>query len=543
MRNILKALGLIATLMWLTGCGKTPDTNVVTGNETQVLHIANGDEPRGLDPHITTGSPDANVLWSLFEGLVSVQPKTLEPVPGVAQSWDISTDRTVYTFHLNPKARWSNGDALTAKDFVYAWRRALTPALGNEFGYMMYFVKNAEPFHRGEITDFTQVGVKALAPQELQVTLERPTPFFLQVLDHHTYHPVHQATIEAFGSISDRVSKWTLPENFVGNGPFTLDVWKINDIIRVKKNPYYWDADTVKLQAINFYPIVDQQAEERAFRSGQVHLTNTPQMAIEKIATYKEKHPDLLQIVPTYTSYWYLFNTTKPPFDDKRVRLAIAHAVNRESLVKNITKGGEVPAYTFVPPLKSGYAPQTYINYDPEKARQLLAEAGYPNGEGFPSFDILFNTLQSHHKVAVAIQQMLKQNLNIDVTLTNQEWKVYLNSQKSLDYDLCRQGWIADYIDPSNYFELLLSYGGNNNTGWKNERYDQLIEQAQKTQDQARRNALFEQANKIASDEMPILPLYYPSDINLVRPEVKNWFPNQLHRHPYKHVYLDSGGE
>jgi len=527
----------------LFGCGKATESNVSTGNQQQVLHIANGDEPRGLDPHITTGSPDANILWSLFEGLVSVHPKTLQPVPGVAESWDISSDGLVYTFQLHPEARWSNGDALTADDFVYAWRRALTPALGNEFGYMMYFIKNAEPFNRGEITDFNQVGVKALSPQQLQVTLERPTPFFLQVLDHHTYAPVHQATVEAFGSISDRVSKWTLPENFVGNGPFTLDTWKINDIIRVRKNPHYWDAAAVKLQAINFYPIVDQQAEERAFRSGQVHLTNTPQMAIEKIATYREKHPEQLQIVSTYTSYWYLFNTTKPPFNNKLVRQAIAHAIDRESLVKNVTKGGEVPAYTFVPPLHGGYSPKTYFAYDPEKARRLLTEAGYPNGNGFPAFEILFNTLQSHHKVAVAIQQMLKQNLNIDVTLTNQEWKVYLDSQKNLNFDLCRQGWIADYVDPSNFFELLLSYGGNNNTGWKNPEYDHLIEQAQVAQDEQTRHALFEQANKIVSEEMPILPLYFPSDINLVRPNVKNWFPNQLHRHPYKHVYLATGEE
>jgi len=538
MLKTISTVTILCCSLLLAACGEKRVSNVEYGNQHQILHIANADEPRGLDPHITTGSPDANVLWSLFEGLTSAHPETLEPVPGVAQSWTISADQLRYTFKINPKARWSNGDAITAHDFVYSWQRALSPGLANEFAYMMHFIKNAEKFNSGELSDFSQVGVTALNNLTLEVELERPTFFFLEVLDHHSYHPVHKATVEKFGDMTDRVSKWTLPANFVGNGAFTLADWEINKVIRVKKNPYYWDADTVKLQEINFYPISDQQAEERAFRSGQVHLTYTPQMAIEKIATYRKNSPELLEIVPTYTSYWYLFNTTKAPFNDKRVRKAIAYAVDRERLVTRVTKGGEVPAYTFIPPLANGYNPKTYFTYDVEKAQQLLAEAGFANGENFPSFDILYNTHDNHKKVALAVQQMLKENLNINATLTNQEWKVYLNSQKGLDYSLCRQGWVADYTDPSNFFELLLSYAGNNNTGWKNDEYDRLIQTAQRTIDTEQRNSLFEQANALFAEEMPILPLYFPADINLVRPEVQNWFPNERHRHPYKTVYL-----
>lgn len=539
----LKIVAYAITLAFVTACSDGPKTNVAIGNEKGILHIANGDEPRGLDPHTTTGAPDAHVLWSMFEGLVTVDPKDLSPVPGVASSWEISEDQLTYTFHINPKARWSNGDPITAEDFRWSWMRALTPALANEFGYMMYFVKNAEAFHRGDTTDFSTVGVKVTDQYTLVVELERPTPFFLQMLDHHTYHPVHRATVEKFGDMGDRISKWTLPENFVGNGAFTLADWEINKVIRVVKNPYYWDADTVKLNEIYFHPIVLQQAEERAFRSGQVHLTYTPQMAIEKIATYREKSPELLEITPNYNAYWYLFNTVKPPFNDARVRKAVAYAIDREKLVTRVTKGGEVPAYTFVPPMNNGYQPKTYFHYDVEAARQLLAEAGYPNGEGFPTTEILYNTHENHRKIALAIQQMLKDNLNISVDLVNQEWKVYLNSQKNLDFDLCRQGWIADYLDPSNFFELLLSYAGNNNTGWKNEEYDRLVETAKNTLDAETRNQLYEQANKIASDEMPILPLYVPATINMKRPEVKGWYSNELDRHPYKHVYLDTSGE
>lgn len=537
------ALLLAAGVLALSGCSEKSLTNVEYGNQNQVLYIANGDEPQALDPHITTGAPDFHVISSMFEGLTALNPKTLELEPGAAASWELSDDLMTYTFHMQPEGRWSNGDPVTAQDFVYSWQRAMSPELANQYAYMMYFIEGAEAFGQGETTDFSTVGVKALDDKTLQVKLTSPTPYFLQILDHHTYYPVHPATIEKFGGMTARVSKWTLPGNLVSNNAFKLKHWELNKVIEVVPNEHYWDADVVKLKGIHFYPISQQQVEERAFRSGQVHLTFTPQMAIEKIATYDQNEPELIHKDPGYSNYFYIFNTTREPFDDVRVRKALSYAIDRESLVKRVTKGGEVPAYHFVPPDPEGHQPKSYFTYDVEKAKALLAEAGFPNGEGFPAFDILYNTHDNHRKIALAIQQMWRTNLNIQANLTNQEWKVYLNTQQNKDYDVSRKAWIADYLDPSNFYDLLLSYGGNNDTGWKSAEYDALVEEAQHELDTTKRWALYEQANKILSDEMPIAPLYFTSDINLIRPNVKNWYGNVLQRHPYKTVYLENEAE
>ncbi|MDO6421171.1 peptide ABC transporter substrate-binding protein [Saccharophagus degradans] len=537
-KNICFVL-LATTLMFVGACSKNTLTNVEKGNRDSELYIANADEPESLDPHVASGSPDANIILGLFEGLASLDPKTLEPSPGVATHWDISEDGKVYTFYLRENAKWSNGDNVTAHDFIYSWRRALQPALAAKFAYMMYPIKNAEAFNTGKLTDFNEVGVKALTDYTLEITLAHPTPYFILLLDHHSFYPVHKATIEKHGEIDNPNTLWTRAENFVGNGPFTLAEWKINQHIKLAKNPHYWDANTVKLNALHFLPITDQQAEERAFRTGQVHLTYSPQMANEKIATYRDNHPDVFQAYYTYSSYYYIFNTKRAPFDNIKVRQAFSMAIDRESITKNVTKGGEIPTFSVIPPDPQGYKPKAYYGYNPEKAKLLLAEAGYPNGKGFPTFYIHYNTLETHKKVAVAVQQMLKNVLNIDVQLHNEEWKVYLSTQKNHNFDVTRQAWIADYADPSNFFEIFLSYGGNNHSQWDNKQYDALVEEAARTMDSAKRFKLFEQANKILADEMPIMPIYLYSDINLVQPYVKNWHPNILHRHHYKTVYLD----
>lgn len=522
----------------LCGCTEKTLSNVEYGNQNQILYYGNGDEPKSLDPHLTTGSPDNNIIMNLFEGLISKDHATLEPKPGVAKSWTISEDGRVYRFQLRENARWSNGDPVTAKDFVYSWRRALTPSVPNAYAYMMYYIEGAEDFHAGKITDFAQVGVKALSAHELEVTLTHPAHFFLQLLDHHSYYPIHGPTLEKFGGINDPASRWTLPGNLVGNGPFVLKNWEINKVIELAKSETYWDKDAVKLRGVHFFPIEDQQAEERAFRTGQIHLTNTPQMDIEKIEVYRKKDPDVLRVVPTYASYYYEFNVNRKPFDDARVRRAFALAVDRKLIVEKVTKGGEVPAQNFVPPDPAGYQPQVYWQEDVEEARRLLAEAGYPDGKNFPIFSLMYNTHDNHQKVALAVQQMLKKNLNVDIQLENKEWKVYMMARKNLEHDIVRAGWVADYLDPSNFFDILRSYSGNNNTGWKNAEYDELMNQIASTSDTSRRNELFEEANRLLSEEMPIIPLYYYSDLNLVRTSVQGWYDNAMHFHPLKHVYL-----
>lgn len=526
----------------LASCSRNEPTNAETGAENQVLHYANGDEPRSLDPHLTTGSPDNNIIMNLFEGLTSKHPRTLEPQPGVAESWTVSEDGKHYTFQLRKNAQWSNGDPVTADDFVFSWRRALTPTLPNQYAYMLFYIKNAQEYYEGTLNDFSEVGVRAVDPYTLEVELNHPTAFFLQLLDHHSMYPVHRKVIEQFGGIDDPNSKWILPSNFVGNGPFVLSDWQVNKVISLQKSPTYWDRGKVKLKAAHFYPIDDQQAEERAFRSGMVHLTNTPQMDIEKVAYYKREYPAQLRITQTYASYYYELNTGVEPLDDVRVRKALAYAIDRSSIVNNVTKAGEVEAYSLVPPTSEGYSPQSYFQYDPEEARRLLAEAGFPNGEGFPSLTILYNTHDNHRKVALAIQQMLKTALNINVQLENKEWKVYMAARDNLEHQVARAGWIADYLDPSNFFDILRSYSGNNRTNWGSERYDQIMEQVEASADPDQRNQLFETANRMLFEEMPIIPIYYYTDINLVSPAVKGWYDNVMHFHPLKEVYLDSAG-
>lgn len=538
MKNLLFFLATLSAIS-LYGCSEKSQTNVQSGTANQILHVANSEEPRELDPLLSTGSPEHNILMALFEGLTSKHPKTLKIQPAVAESWEISEDKKTYRFQLRKDARWSNGDSLTAADFVYAWKRSLMPAFGSEWAYMKYYIKNAEAFHTSKITDFDQVGVHAIDTYLLEVELNYPTSFFLQILDNPSYFPVHQATIEKHAAIDQAISPWTRPGNFVGNGPFTLTHWQINQSIKTVRNEHYWDNDNVTLNGVNFYPITDQQAEVRAFRSGQVHLTYTPQMAIEKIAYYKNKQPDSLRIMPTYSIYHYEFNVTAPPLNDARVRRALAMAIDRQTLVERVSKGGEVAAFTFVPPDPEGYTPKPLFSYDPDKARALLAEAGYPNGEGFPTIDIFYNTQDNHRKVALALQQMLKKNLNIQIQLTNQEWKVYLNTKRNLEHDLVRAGWLADFLDPSNFLEVLYSKSGNNDTGWKNDEYDNIIEKLRKTGDEAQRFALFDQANKILTEEMPIIPIYNYSDLNLVSPAVKGWHDNVMHYHPYNRVYIE----
>ena len=534
---------LIFTCSFLSSCGEKTLTNVEWGNKHGVLFIANGEEPKGLDPQLTTGDPDRNVILGLFEGLIRLNPKTLKPEPGVAESWTISEDQTTYVFTIRENARWSNGDPLTAQDFVWTYMRALTPTMPNEYAYMMYYFKNAEAFNKGEIKDFSEVGVKALDDHHLEIQLNFPASFFLQMLDHHSFYPINKKAVLAGGAIDDPSNRWTLPETFVGNGPFTLKRWEVNNVIELEKNPYFWDAEHIRLNGVQFFPITEYSVEERFFRAGKVHLTHTPQMAIEKIAVYREKNPEYLRIYPNYSTYYYSINQTKKPFDDVRVRKALAYAIDRDTLVKKVTKGEEPPAYSLIPSDPQGYSPKTYFKYDVEEARRLLAEAGFPNGEGFPVRKILYNTNENHKKVALAIQQMWKDNLNINVELDNQEWKVYLDTMHNLQHDIGRTGWIADYVEPSNFTTVLFPGGGNNYTGWASEEYRAILDETTATTDLQKRYALFEKANKLISDEMPIIPLFYYSDLNLVHTSVKGWYDNVMHYHRFEQVYLEDDSE
>jgi len=537
MKLSLKFSLIAACLFCLLACGDRKKL-VDLGTEQQIMHIGNGTEPSSVDPHTSTGVPEYHIQMALFEGLVAKHPKTLEIMPAVADTWQISDDGLVYTFHIRENAKWSNGEKLVADDFVKSWHRALLPALANEYVESLFVLKNAEKFFRQEVKNFSDVGVKALDDNTLRIELENPTPYFLQLLDHHSMFPVHIDTISKFSPIDERDSTWTRPENFVGNGPFVVHEWTPGKVFSVTANPYYWDAKTVRLKEIHFYPIEQLLAEERMFKARQLHKTEW--MPYAKIEKYKKANNPEYVTFPYLATYYYMFNVTKPPMNDVRVRKALAYSIDREAITKNITKGEQIPAYALTPPDVLGYTSRAKMSYDLDLARKLLAEAGYPNGEGMPPIELIYNTSEDHQKVAQAVQQMWKKNLNIHVTLQNQEWKVFLNNQKLLNYQITRMAWVGDYVDPNTFLEIFITGGGNNRSGWSNKKYDELIRAATSAKSREERYELFQEAEKILVEEAPLIPVYNYSTNNLLSTDVKGYDMNIMDYHPYKYIYLES---
>ncbi len=539
-RNASRTLVLAClALCFFSNCPNR-QSPVQRGIRDQILHVGNFSEPEDLDPHIVTGNVEFNIVMALVEGLVGQDPKDLSPVPGAAERWEISPDTMTYTFFLRPSGRWSNGDALTAHDFIYSFKRILTARLASEYAYMLYCMKNAEAYHRGEIADFSLVGVSAPDRFTLRISLARPTAYFLSLLQHVSWYPVHPPTIEKFKAFDTRGTRWTQPPNFVGNGPFVLKRWNVNTVVVVEKNPFYWDASSVRLNAIHFYPIESNQTEERAFRSGQIHLTYG--VPLTKLDWYRTNRPELLHITPYLATYFYYVNVTRAPLNDRRVRAALAMTIDREALVKNVLKADQAPAYCYTPPNTAGYTCTSAVAYDLEKARALLSEAGYPEGKGFPAVELLYNTSETHHTIAQAVQEMWNKNLNISVSLVNQEWKVYLATTHALDYDIARGGWIADYVDPNTFLNMWVTGGGNNRTGYANPVYDSLIARADNCPGRQRRLGFFQQAEAILLNDLPIIPVFFYTNQSLIHPAVKGWYPTLLNQHPYKNLYLESDG-
>ncbi len=524
-----------AVTLVISGCEKRK-TLVELGNEQQILHVGNGDEISTIDVQSTSGMPEYHVIQSLYEGLVAKNPETLEIIPAVADSWTVSEDRKLYTFHIRENAKWSSGEKLVANDFVQSWLRGLMPALGNEYASSMFVIENGEEIFLGKASaaDF---GAKALDDHTLQVTLKAPTPYFLQLLDHHSAFPVHIPTIKKFGRIDERGTAWTRPENFVANGPFFINEWTPNKYLSVKPNPHYWNAKNVRLKEVRYYPIQKTTTEERMYRSGQLHATYY--LPREKLPVYKNSKNPALRSYPNFATYFYRLNVTVEPLNDIRVRKALAYSIDRKKIVEFVTKFGQIPAHALTPPDKYGYIPQAKMPFDIELARKLLAEAGYPNGKGFPAVTITFNANEEHENIAVAIQQMWKENLGISVTLASSDWKVYLDNEKHLNYQVNRASWVGDYLDPNTFLEMFITGNGNNRTGFTNARYDELIANAALESNIEKRFAYFQEAEAILVDQVPIIPFYTYNWNRLVSPAVKGWYDNVMDYYPFKHMYLE----
>ena len=529
-------LWLILFLFCSTSCRRS-ESDVEKGNRMQILHKGNGQEVQDLDPQIVNSVSSANIVCALFEGLVAEDPHDLHPIPGVAESWDISNGGRTYTFHLRHNARWSNGEPVTSKDFIESYHRILLPALASPVAYLLHAVANAEAFNKGKIADFTQVGFRAPNEWTLEIALANPTPYFLSLLNHYSWFPVHIPTIAKYGSGFERGSSWTRPGRFVGNGAFTLEEWRLNDRVGVKKSATYWDSEHVSLNGIVFHTIGNSDDEDRAFRSGNLHITDT--IPANRIDRYRREQPNLLRIDPYLGTYFLRVNVTRPALNNRLLRRALAMAIDRKSIVENVTRGGQLPAISFTPPNAADYICSTEIPYDAGQARQLLALAGYPEGRGLPPIEILSNTTEDHKMIAEAVQQMWQTNLNVHPTLLNREGKAYFDPQQQMNYQVTGSSWIGDYNDPNSFLDLWTTGGRNNLTGWSNADYDRLIAESATKADRTERYHSFQQAEAILLSDAPVLPIYFYTHGFLIRPNVKGWYPTILDRHPYKYVHLE----
>ena len=536
MKNNLYSVVLI--LFIVASCSESINP-VDSGLENQIYHHGNGSEPQGLDPHIVTGVPEHHILISLCEGLTIPNPNPNDMngyMAGTAESWSISDDGKEYVFNINKNAKWSNGEPVTADDFVWSWKRILTASLGSQYPDMLYYLEGAYEYHNGLIDDFDQVGIKSIDEHTLQVNLKNPTPFFLGLLSHYSTWPVHKETVLKFGDIDDRNGEWTRPGNFVCNGPFQLKTWELNNKIIVEKNPHYYDASIVQLNEIHYYPVSNVMTEDRMFRAGQLHLTST--LPSQKCPIYIEENPNL-RIDPYMGTYFYRINTENEVLKDVKVRKALAYSIDRQLLVDKVTKCGQIPAYSFTPPGTNGYQPTTEIPFDPVLAKSLLDEAGFSEENPFPKLEILFNTNEDHRKLALAIQQMWQINLGIEVELVNQDWKVYLNREMIGDFQISRAGWIGDYEDPNTFLDLMRPNRGNNKTGWENMEYDALVQKANTINNQAERYELLYKAEEILIENMPVIPLYTYVRAYQLSPDVKGFSPHILDHHHPKFIYLE----
>lgn len=510
--------GLVAALLiagLLSGCGAKSQEGAKPVAKEQVIRYNVGAEPKTLDPAKATGLPEGTIMMQLFEGLTRYDAKQ-EIKPGIAESWEISKDGLTYTFKLRD-AKWSNGDPVTAKDFVYSWLRVLDPNTASEYAYQLFYIKGAEEYNSGKGKK-EDVAVKALDDKTLQVTLKAPAPQFLGLTAFQTLYPVHQKTVEG------NPSWFADPAKYVSNGPFKMVSWDHNQKIVVEKNPNYWDADKVKLSKLEIYLIDSIDTAYNMFKTGQLDFQDD--VPVQELAALKNSKE--LKIVPDASVYFYRFNVTRKPFNDVRVRKALAMAIDRKTLVEQVAQAGQKPAYAFVP---FGFKDADgkdfrenagdFFKEDMEQAKKLLAEAGYPDGKGFPKVTIMYNTSENHQKIAQAIQQMWKKNLNIEVGLQNVEWQVKLDRESKLDYDIARAGWSPDYMDPMSFIDMFVTGGGNNQTGWSNPEYDKLVRQANSTGDQKVRMESMHRAEKLLMDEMPIMPIYFYTNPNLIKENVK----------------------
>lgn len=498
------------------------------------LVFINGSDPGLIDPVHVTDQAGMRVASAIFEGLTRLDEHG-HAVPGLASSWEVSEDGLTYTFHLREEARWSDGRPLDAGDFVRAWERALRPATGSSYANVMYPILNAEAYHSGELDDFGEVGVREIDGRTLEVRLANPTPYFIDLCSFITLAPTPVDLVEEHGG------RWTMPQHVVGTGAYKLVEWKLDDRFQLVRNPHYWDADNVALGSIDVLSVSDPNTAINYFLTGTADLITDKAMIPAALVDVLADQP-WFHSGPMLGTYFIRFNVTRPPFDDLRVRQAFALAVERDRITDKITRLGELEALSFTPPGTGGYTPPEGPGFDPERARELLAEAGFPGGRGFPSVEYLYSSNPMERNIAIELQAMWREVLGVTVDLRNQEWRVYLSSMRQLEYSFCRSSWIGDYNDPSTFLDMFISGGGNNRTGWESAEYDGLVAAAAAEVDQARRHEIFRRAEQMLLAEQVVVPLYFYVGVQFYDPErLGGVSANLIDEHPFRTMYWKNG--
>ena len=503
--------------------------------QDQELHRDNGEEPQTLDPHLAEGLPAAHILRDLFEGLTAESPEG-RIVPGAAIRWNISRDGKTYTFYLRRDAYWSNGDPVTANDFVFGLRRSADPATGSKYAQVLLPIENAPEVLSGELPP-DQLGVSAMDEFTLQISMRDPTPYFLALLSHSSTYPVHTANVQEHGSAFSR------PGNLVSNGAYVLNEWVIRSRISLVKNKNYWNADNVALEKINYYPFEDRSTALKRFRAGKLHWTS--EVPNNQFKWLQKHYPDELVISPWLGSYYFGFNLEREPFiENPGLRMALMLALDRELLTDKVTQFGELPSFTLVPPGIRGYvspvpewAEWTQAERE-EEARRLYSMAGYSEDNPL-RFEIRYTAGGNNKKMALAAASLWKQVLGVQATLLNEEYKVFLqNRERKILTQVFQAGWISDYADPYSFLNLFRSGHGRNDYGYTNNLYDALLDEvAAERIPSIRRRLMFETERLLLAD-VPFIPLYTYVTKRMVNPRLKGWQSNVMDHHYSKDMYF-----
>lgn len=538
---ILFAVVLVAACGGGTGNGASQRDDGPIGGESgtelaeeQVIHLGNGAEPQTLDPHRAEGVPSSNILRNLFEGLTLEAPNG-DVIPGAAESWDVSEDGLVYTFRMRPEGRWSNGDRVTARDFVFGLRRSVDPKTLSNYASILGPIRNAEEIILGQLPP-EELGVETVDDLTLVIRLNGPTPYLPGLLNHNVSYPVHAGNIQEFGT------RFARPGNLISNGAYVLDAWVVQDHIKLVRNRNYRDDANTHIEEAYFYPTENQDAELKRYRAGEFDVTE--QVPYQQLTWIRENLGDELVIAPYLGSYYFGYNVTRPPFkDNAALRKALAMAVDREIITERITGAGEIPAYGWVPPV-TGYEGQqvewadwTQEERDTE-ARRLYAEAGYSQ-ENPLQVEILYNTNENHKRISVAIASMWNQTLGVDTRLVNEEWKVFLETRRRKETtEVFRAGWIGDYNDAFTFAQLRYSKNEMNHSGYASNSYDALLEAAAMESDAVERARIIQESERVLLEDMPVIPIYFYVSKHLVKPWVGGRQPNIMDHHHVKDFYI-----